>query len=339
MMKYEFWLAFTALVAGIALCSGALTHAQSSSSSSAQIALPPNIEILDPGPTKPFRTLRGNIRGCPDGFAVSGIHGGDNVLLCMRMLRPGYQLSTVATPSVGNTAASLYGPTTQPAVGHTGTPFPWCGPNRFMVGIDLQNNPNTLLCSTWSGSPPVSGGLRLRLDKPPAHTVRNNLHACPQGWALVGADINQNIFLCGEAVPATAPPPPPPPPPPVTVERPFATPAGSTEVVRSEPNYHTCDALQMRVLYGDSAAHINLAKGQNKAMMISMGTPVRTTAPSNNENPRGTVTNWRTIGWECRNPGSVVPKKLYCPGDANLVKISRSANSSNIYMDCVIRRP
>ena len=329
----------TTLGFGAALLCGALAHAQSGSGGQVSPALPPNIEILDPGPTKPFRTLRGTIRGCPDGFAVSGIHAGNNVLLCMRMLRPGYQLSTVATPSAGNTATSRFTPATQPALGYRGPDFHWCGPNRFMVGIDLQNQTNTLLCSVWSASPPVSGGLRLVVDQPPAATQRNGLHACPQGWALVGVHLEQNIFLCGEVVPATAPPPPPPPPAPITVERPFATPVGSTEVIRSEPNYHRCDALQMRVFYGDSGTHINLAKGENKAMMISMGTPLSTRTPSDDENPRGTVTQWRTIGWECRNPGSVVPKKLYCPGDANLVKISRSANNSNIYMDCVIRRP
>ncbi len=338
-MSYTMQRGFTILGLGAVLLCGTLAQAQSGSVSP---ALPPNIEILDPGPTKPFRTLRGTIRGCPDGFAISGIHGGDNVLLCMRMLRPGYQLSTVATPSVGNTATSQFTPATQPALGYRGPTFHWCGPNRFMVGIDLQNNTNTLLCSTWSASPPVSGGLRLVVDQPPAHTVRNNLHACPQGWALVGVHLSQNIFLCGEVVPATAPPPPPPPPSPFTVERPFATPTGSTDVVRSEPNYHQCDALQMRVFYGDpqnAGMHINLAKGQSKALTIATNTPISDSRPSNNENPRGTVVYWRAIKWECRDPGSVVAKLLHCPSDANLVKISRSANSSNIYMDCVIRRP
>lgn len=207
-MSHTLRVAFATLGVGAALLSGTLAYALPGSSGQRQssqrdVVLPPNVEILNPGPTIPIPTVRGGLHACPDGFAVSGIHADNDVLLCMRMLRPGYQLSSAAALSVGITSTNQFTRTTRPALGYTGPNLHWCGPNRFMVGIDLKNNTNTLLCSAWAASPPVAGGappLLLVVDQPPSATQRNGLHACPQGWAVMGAHIGRNIFVCGKVV-------------------------------------------------------------------------------------------------------------------------------------------
>jgi hypothetical protein len=56
---------------------------------------------------------------------------------------------------------------------------------------------NTFLCSTMVPLPPVSSTLGgIIVDEGPNRTVRQNMHACPLGTVLVGADFTTNSFAC-----------------------------------------------------------------------------------------------------------------------------------------------
>jgi hypothetical protein len=87
--------------------------------------------------------------------------------------------------------------------GYTGPDMHWCGPDRVVVGYNGQAN--MLQCAEL-----VSGAIDvLRVDGPLAGGAphqyayadgagsRYIMHACPEGWALVGLHLGGNTFLCG----------------------------------------------------------------------------------------------------------------------------------------------
>lgn len=149
-------------------------------------------EIID-GNNPP--TVRNNMHVCPSGYITTGVHVGNNQLLCLGLfVDPAGPLTTAESVVSG-----LNWPpdsVTRAAYNFNGTSIPWCGPDRYVTGVHVANR--QLSCAQFPqetrnstrrlGHLVVDGGSGL--------TVRNNMHACPRGTLLVGANFDTNTFLC-----------------------------------------------------------------------------------------------------------------------------------------------
>lgn len=126
-------------------------------------------------------TVRNGMHTCPRGYFVTGVHVANNDLLCNGYF--GYTMN----PEVVRSFRLIVG----------NRNFVRCGANEFVTGVHVGNQ--TLSCSSFAGSAhgdynPTLGAMFI--DEPPGQTVRANMHACPAGSVLVGADWNRNSFLC-----------------------------------------------------------------------------------------------------------------------------------------------
>jgi hypothetical protein len=149
-------------------------------------------EIVD-GNNPP--TVRNNMHVCPPGFITTGIHVFNNQLLCLGLFSdPVGPLTTGETVVSG----SFWPPdaVTRAAYAFTGSPILWCGPDRYVTGVHVANR--QLSCAQF---PREARNTTRRLghlvvDGGSSTTVRNNMHACPRGTILVGANFDNNTFLC-----------------------------------------------------------------------------------------------------------------------------------------------
>lgn len=287
-------------------------------------------------------TIRNSMRACPAGYVVSGVHVGNNQFLCLRMALPDFQLANEVA-DVGTAAGNQFPPdaATAARLNYSGPAQHWCGPRRFITGINISAN--AFMCAEWNAT--TIAGTRtdtaLQVDQPPTVTVRAGMHACPPGYALMGAHFDDNIFVCGQVfdvstTPATSQPPVAP------ALEPFSA-AG--DVILSEPNYHRCGRPRMRV-YSGGGTRIDVQKGEEKAIRIVAG-PL-TGRPSNSENDNPRAAFFRKINWECIEPGDSASEEMFCPAnpllvarEANLVKITRGTDARGtgrrIWIDCVFR--
>ncbi|HQU88377.1 MAG TPA: hypothetical protein PK620_06740 [Denitromonas sp.] len=99
---------------------------------------------------------------------------------------------------------------------YSGPSMHWCGAGKYMIGY---TPPNTFHCRALSlrpgatGAPPLTV---LKLDGRPRFNASSFttisfddssrgqtelMHACPNGFVLVGMHLDANIFLCGNVAP------------------------------------------------------------------------------------------------------------------------------------------
>lgn len=143
------------------------------------------IEITDPqGPTTDSTAHR-----CPEKFVMTGLHHADDRLLCAR-ISP--QFDGIGGVPFFSTRQAL---NPGDLSGYRGPAIRWwCGPNAVMIGmlkggfgladgIECSVVPEGVLTSIFA-------------DRPPRQTVRQAMHACPDGSVMVGADIGSNILAC-----------------------------------------------------------------------------------------------------------------------------------------------
>lgn len=154
-------------------------------------------ETIDAGAGQ---TVRNNMHSCPPGAIVTGIHVNLNQLLCLSNFADNSGFLT-RNETVVSGAASQWPPdaTTRTAHGYTGPAIPWCGPDRYVTGVHVANR--TFNCSQFPGGFNRNYTQRLGhlvVDPGTAPTVRQSMHACPSGSVLVGANFDNNTFLCAE---------------------------------------------------------------------------------------------------------------------------------------------
>lgn len=102
--------------------------------------------------------------------------------------------------------------------------------------------------------------------------------------------------------------------------------AGDVELLRHSLS---CDGLVVRVYYGDTGSHVDVAPGQARAIRI-------------NQEPASTPI--RVIRWECRDPGqAAVANTTFCPGmaaaggNSNVARVVRTDGGES-RLDCLFRR-
>jgi hypothetical protein len=152
-------------------------------------------EIID-GNNPP--TVRNNMHSCPPGYIMTGVHVNNNQLLCTGPFEAGQSFLTVNEQL---DFLSQWPPdaVTRAAHNYTGPTMHWCGPNRFMTGVHVANN--TFNCTEFASGSNQNYTTRLGhivTDGGANLTVRSNMHACPRGSVLVGANFASNTFLCAE---------------------------------------------------------------------------------------------------------------------------------------------
>jgi hypothetical protein len=83
---------------------------------------------------------------------------------------------------------------------------------------------------------------------------------------------------------------------------------GAPDVVRQRRDID-CDDMLIRVFYGETGTHVDVARGQRRALLIAGGR--RSEAHS--------------IRWSCRGPGNTSgeEERTTCPGNSNVVEINR----------------
>ncbi len=146
-------------------------------------------------------TSRNNMHSCPPGFIMTGVHVTNDDLLCTGQFANGPSNLTV-DENVDSGGANAWPPDTETRVAHnyTGPAIHWCGPDRFMTGVNVGGN--AFNCSrftaTGTGRNYTSSLGHVIVDGGANQTVRNGMHACPRGTILVGAHFGQNLFLCAE---------------------------------------------------------------------------------------------------------------------------------------------
>lgn len=150
-------------------------------------------EIVD-GNNPP--TVRNNMHVCPSGFITTGLHAFNNQLLCLGLFSdPGGFLTANETVVSGN----FWPPdaVTRAAHAFTGSQILWCGPDRYVTGVHVVNR--QLSCAQF---PRESRDTTRRLGHlvvdagGSGATMRSGMHACPRGTILVGANFDNNTFLC-----------------------------------------------------------------------------------------------------------------------------------------------
>lgn len=156
-------------------------------------------EIVD-GNNPP--TVRNNMHVCPPGYIVTGVNAGANQLLCLGR----FQDSTgdlTRNETVVSGTVSYWPPDNWTRVAHgyssTGANIPWCGANRYVTGVHVANR--TFSCAAFpagSGGDYTSRLGHVIVDSGASPTQRNNMHACPRGYVLAGANFDTNTFLCAE---------------------------------------------------------------------------------------------------------------------------------------------
>lgn len=164
------------------------------------------------------------IRYCPGESAVTGVRLDRDELLCTVGLKvtqgPTVVRGTISnnTPSQGGSAgASLSRPpqrtvgafrrgldvgisaTNQLTFTHNGVTEQMhvCPQDQFVMGINVPQN--AFLCGEYVGADgnvvPLGA---VTIDGPPNQTVRDQMHACPEGSVLIGAHFDRNVFACAE---------------------------------------------------------------------------------------------------------------------------------------------
>lgn len=152
-------------------------------------------EIID-GNTPP--TVRNNMHSCPRGYIATGVHVANNQLLCLGLFSdPAGFLTTAETVVSG----ILWPPdsVTRAAHAYTGPSIPWCGPDRYVTGVHVANrqlNCAQFPTATNRNYTPRLGHIVVDLGSNP--TQRSNMHACPRGFVIAGANFDTNTFLCAE---------------------------------------------------------------------------------------------------------------------------------------------
>jgi len=141
-------------------------------------------------------TVRNNMHSCPPGFIMTGVHVGNDDLLCTgRFENSGQNLTVNEVVDSGNP----WPPDTETRVAHnyTGPDMHWCGPDRFMTGVHVGNNQFNCsrFTSTLIGRNYTTSLGHVIVD---GSTSRSGMHACPRGTILVGAHFGSNLFLCAE---------------------------------------------------------------------------------------------------------------------------------------------
>ena len=158
--------------------------------------------------------------------AVVGIRHDNRFIACSRIRDPGFTrfakgpivISAPTGPGGRDLPANQW-PATAPEnlrLPYSGPSMHWCGAGKYMIGY---TPPNTFHCRALNlapratGTPPLT---ILRLDGPPGSSVNtfttisfpdaslgrtNRMHACPNGFVLVGMNLDANIFLCGNITP------------------------------------------------------------------------------------------------------------------------------------------
>ena len=143
-------------------------------------------------------TARNNMHSCPRGAIVTGVHVNNNQLLCL-----GHFADPAGFLTTGETVTSgLQWPpdsVTRAAHAYPGPAIPWCGPDRYVTGVHVANR--SFNCSQF----PTAGNRNytprlghIVVDYGTSPTVRQNMHACPRGFVMVGANFDTNTFLCAE---------------------------------------------------------------------------------------------------------------------------------------------
>lgn len=141
--------------------------------------------------------VRNDMHSCPPGFIMTGVHVGNDDLLCTGRFENGQNLTVnEIVDSAGNNTWPP-DPETRAAHNYTGPAMHWCGPDRFMTGVHVGRN--QFNCSQFAAT-----GIGRNYTTSLGHvlvdttTARNGMHACPLGTILVGAHFGSNRFLCAE---------------------------------------------------------------------------------------------------------------------------------------------
>lgn len=160
-------------------------------------ATPAHSEDLDAS------TQRNGMHSCPPGYAVSGVHVDQNLLLC-----DGNQIFAqrgIRGPFLGNEVIDEPGHTFHQRPYTNGRTMHWCGPGRVVTGVHVLGN--KFACSEYGGlasaalGPPVldgAPGTPVTVRRVVAGNRTVEMHACPIGFVLVGAYFAENAFLCAE---------------------------------------------------------------------------------------------------------------------------------------------
>lgn len=171
--------------------------------------------------TKVINTLNDVLRGCSPSrvpnSAIVGIRYDMGFDLCVE-LDPQYYLPTESyfrsAGRDGNLPDSQYPSTaTGPyRTNYAGPSMHWCGPGAYLVNYSGENN--IFICGelrprqgTIAPEPPLQ---TLVADGPAPFVInqftvvpfehngtRGELHACPEGYIVVGLHLDANVFLCG----------------------------------------------------------------------------------------------------------------------------------------------
>jgi hypothetical protein len=170
----------------------------------------------------------GTNRACPLGSVIAGIRHDQGELLCLRIDTERFELGEQELDGPAGAGRRLplsqwpdTATSAQRTVGYSGPSLHWCGAGRAMQAYNAGIN--TFSCQTLtarSNAEPPAPLLAMRIDASPQlagpghrltvhrYTDRNNrsqtLHACPEGWALMGLHLDGNIFLCGLVYPPAA---------------------------------------------------------------------------------------------------------------------------------------
>src|SRR5262245_27077365 len=143
-------------------------------------------------------TVRNNMHSCPSGYIMTGVHVGNDDLLCTGRFENSGQNLTV-NEIVDSGGSNAWPPDSETRVAHnyTGPAMHWCGPDRFMTGVHVGNNQFNCsrFTSSFFGRNYTTSLGHVIVD---SSTSRNGMHACPRGTILVGAHFGSNLFLCAE---------------------------------------------------------------------------------------------------------------------------------------------
>ena len=149
-------------------------------------------EIVDGNPSP---TVRNNMHVCPPGRIVTGVHVPNNQLLCQGLFTDSTSFLTTGETVVSGLSWPPES-VTRAAYAYTGASIPWCGPDRYVTGVHVVNRQFSCAQFPWEMRNTTRRLGHLVVDGGSGMTMRNSMHACPRGTLLVGANFDNNTFLC-----------------------------------------------------------------------------------------------------------------------------------------------
>jgi hypothetical protein len=152
-------------------------------------AIPPTTPpstIQPPIPREEYvdsNTQEQGMHACPKGFAIGGVHVGNNLLLCRRVMFPGEEMyvgTILSNPDNQKVRANMHA----------------CPEGMYMRGLHVGNN--WLLCSYDGRSQPPNEVITEFED---TSSQAHDMHVCfqtPENISfLTGIHVGENRFLCG----------------------------------------------------------------------------------------------------------------------------------------------